>query len=156
MTDAQEMVEPTETQSVMPAKGRVSRKKVQDDLIQEVEPVSAYGANEKIAALAFLEEKMDVMVHESADPNAEPVVETWVNGVAQRFIRGQTQTVKRKYVEVLARAKNTGIMTKEVVDYEGARTTAIVKHTALKYPFSVVRDENPRGATWLKQVMSQK
>jgi len=154
MIDAQELVDPIEAETVLPAKGKLSRKKIQSDLVQEVEPVSADRLSEKAAKLAFLEEKVEVMVHESADPNAEPIVETWVNGVAQRFIRGQTQTVRRKYVEVLARAKNTGIKTNEVMDHNGDRTTAIVKHTALKYPFSVIRDENPRGAAWLKQVMS--
>ena len=154
MIDAEELVAPTETTTVLPTKGSVGRKKIQSDLIQEVEPVSAQNLSDKTAQLAFLEERLDVLVHESADPNAEAVVETWVNGIAQRFLRGQVQTVRRKYVEVLARAKNTGIKTKEVLDYNGDKTTAIVKHTALKYPFSVVRDANPKGAAWLKQVMS--
>jgi hypothetical protein len=154
MIDAQELVEPTESETVLPGKGKFNRKKIQSDLVQEVEPVTAHNLTEKAAKLAFLEEKVEVMVHESADPNAEPIVETWVNGTAQRFVRGQTQVVRRKFVEVLARAKNTGIKTNEAMDYNGDRTTAIVKHTALKYPFSVVRDENPRGAAWLKQVMS--
>jgi len=154
MIDAEELAGSTDAKTVLPASGRVSRKKIQDDLVQEVELVDAHGAADKAAQLAFMEEQVEVMVHESADPNAEMIVETWVNGTAQRFIRGQSLTVRRKYVEVLARAKMTGIQTREASDYNGDRTTAIVKHTALKYPFSVVRDSNPRGAAWLKQVMS--
>ena len=50
MTEAQEMVEPTETQSVLPATGKTSRKKVQSDLIQEVEPVSAHGDRNTVSA----------------------------------------------------------------------------------------------------------
>jgi hypothetical protein len=155
MIEAEELIESSDTETVFPAKGSVSRKKIQKDLVQEVELVAAYGASDKAAQLAFMEEMVDIMVHESADPNAETIVETWVNGIAQRFIRGQVQTARRKYVEVLARAKSTGIQTREATDYNGDRTTAIVKHTALKYPFSVLKDINPKGATWLKQVMAQ-
>lgn len=154
MIEAEELAGSTDAKTVLPATGKVSRKKIQSDLVQEVELADAHGISDKAAQLAFMEEHLEVMVHESADPNAEAIVETWVNGVAQRFIRGQTQTVRRKYVEVLARAKTTGIQTREASDYNGDRTTAIVKSTALKYPFSVVRDNNPRGAAWLKQVMS--
>lgn len=142
------------TTVTMPSSGDLNREELLGNIV-EVEPVSAYGAADKAARLAFMEEKVDVMVHESADPNAEPIVETWCNGVPQRFLRGQVQTVRRKFVEVLARAKNTGITTRADVDRNGNANTAIGKHTALKYPFSVMRDENPKGATWLKQVMAQ-
>lgn len=152
--DAQELVEPSSVETVLPATGAVKRAKIQADLVQETEVVSAHGLSEKAAQLAFMEEMVDVMVHESADPNAEAIVETWCNGTAQRFIRGQVQTVRRKYVEILARAKNTGITTREIMDHQGDRTTAIAKHTALRYPFSIVRDANPRGAAWLKQAMA--
>jgi hypothetical protein len=50
---------------------------------------------EYAAALAFNEELIDVVVHESTEVNATPLVETYVNGVPQRFVRGQTQRVKR-------------------------------------------------------------
>jgi len=139
---------------VLTSSGKLNSQAISDSII-EVEPVPAFGAADKAARLAFMEEKVDVMVHESADPNAEPIVETWCNGVAQRFVRGQVQTVKRKYVEILARAKKTGVMTKADVDRAGNADTRISKHTALKYPFSVVHDPNPKGAVWLKSVMSQ-
>lgn len=146
---------PVDEKVVLPASGRLKRDKLASEPIQEIEIAPAYGSMEKAAKLAFMEEKIDVMVHETTDPNAEQIVETWVNGIAQRFIRGQVQTVKRKYVNVLATAKNTSIATKDAKDYNGDNTTVIQKHTALKYPFSIVRDENPRGPQWLKAALSQ-
>ena len=146
---------PVEEKLVLPASGRLKRDKLASEPVQEIEVAPAYGSMEKAAKLAFMEEKIDVMVHETTDPNAEQIVETWANGVSQRFIRGQVQTVKRKFVNILACAKNTGITTKDARDYNGDQTTVIGRHTALKYPFSIVRDDNPRGAQWLKSTLAQ-
>lgn len=103
--------------------------------------------------MKFLEENMEVLVHESTDRAAEPIVEVWVNGTAQRFIRGKPQVCKRKYVGVLASAKETSVATNEAVNQLGERFTRIDRHTALKYPFSVINDPNPRGADWLKGIL---
>jgi hypothetical protein len=134
---------------VLPATGPVIR----DDVsIQVAEgPLS----DDRAAELAFMEEKVEVMVHESTDENAENPVTVACNGVNQFFVRGMPQVVKRKYVEILARAKTTAISTREARDYAGDLTTQISKSTALRYPFSIVRDENPKGATWLRSILSQ-
>jgi hypothetical protein len=138
---------------VLPTSGSVKK---QADDIRHIETVGdAYQFKAKAAALAFNEELVDVIVHESTDPNAEPIVQTAVNGVNQFFIRGQVQSVKRKFVEVLARAKTTSIATREARDYDGAQTTRITRATALTYPFSIVNDPNKKGAAWLKSVLAQ-
>lgn len=105
--------------------------------------------------LAFAEQKVEVVVHESTDPNAEPIVEVFNNGVRQNFIRGQAIFVKRKFVEVLARAKATGIQTQEYADNVGDRGVRILRHTALKYPFSVMQDPSPKGSAWLKGILAE-
>lgn len=105
------------------------------------------------AQLAFMEEPVDVMVHETTDPNEQMLVDVYCNGIPQRFIRGQVQTVKRKYVEILARAKQTSIATRTVTTTDDV-INRIDKHTALRYPFSVAHDPNPRGAAWLKSVLA--
>lgn len=122
-------------------------------LESEIVPVSATGLDDYAAQLAFMEEPVDVMVHETTDPNEQMLVDVYCNGIPQRFIRGQVQTVKRKYVEILARAKQTSISTKTVTT-DSDVINRIDKHTALRYPFSVVRDSNPRGAAWLKSVLA--
>lgn len=152
-TDATEQELPEDKEVMLPATGGVG---AAADEIREIETGPAvFDLNGKAARLAFMEEKVDVMVHESADPNAEPVVHVAVNGSNQFFPRGQVVTCKRKYLEVLARAKEVGINTREALDRDGNRTTVIGKHAALRFPFSVMRDENPKGATWLKSVLAQ-
>jgi len=138
---------------LLPTSGSVKK---QADDIRQVETVGdVYSFKAKAAALAFNEERVDVIVHESTDPSAEPIIRTSVNGVNQFFIRGQVQTVKRKFVEVLARAKTTSIATREARDAEGAQTTRVSRATALTYPFSIVNDPNKKGAAWLKSVLAQ-
>ena len=105
--------------------------------------------------LAMAEEPVEVMVHESTDPNADNPVWVSCNGTNQFFYRGKPITVKRKYLEILARAKHTTISTVEGQGYDGERTTRIKKATALKYPFSVLTDNNRNGSAWLKAVLAQ-
>lgn len=104
------------------------------------------------AELAFMEEFVEVTVHESTDANAEPIVDVYCNGTPQRFLRGNAQRVKRKYVEVLANARQTSIKTNVRNDGDNIYNR-IDKHTALRYPFSMV-DSNPRGQAWLKKLLA--
>lgn len=104
--------------------------------------------------LAFMEERVLVRVMESADKNAEKIVEVFNDGVPQRFVRGQWQIAKRKFVEVLARAKPFSVQTPEMTDGNGNRTTAINVSHGLRYPFEM-RDDNPRGQAWLQGVIQE-
>lgn len=121
----------------------------------EILTADAQSLGDYAAALAFFEEKLDVVVHESTDKNAEPIVDVYCNGTPQRFVRGQTQSVRRKYVEILARARQTSIDTKvSAQGADGEVVNRITKHSAVRYPFSVVYDPNPRGHQWLKQTLA--
>lgn len=129
-----------------------ARKAIEPALIETVDrPVDKDWADQ----MAFNEEPVRVLVHESTDKNAELIVEVYNNGVPQRFIRGQAQVVKRKFLEVLARAKMTTQGQQLIKDGEGNDTYRMVPHTALRYPFSVMEDSNPRGADWLKAVLAE-
>lgn len=145
--------EATQTVEVaLPASGSIRK---------ELDELSAIEVHDKplgtdyADALAFMEEKVTVMIHESSDVNDENPVQLACNGVNQFFFRGQEQDVKRKYVEILARAKRSRISTPEITDGSGARTNAIRKATSLRYPFSVLYDANPKGPSWLKSVMAE-
>lgn len=103
--------------------------------------------------LAFMEEPVDVIVHESTDRDALPIIDVYCNGVPQRFMRGQVQTVKRKFVEVLASARQTSVST-SIKQEDNQVYNRISKHSALRYPFSVANDPSgARGALWLKQLL---
>ena len=101
----------------------------------------------------FMEEFVEVMVHESTDKNAENPVFTACNGVPQYFSRGQVQRVRRKYVGILASCKEFSISTPEYTGADGVRAMSIKRTSSLKYPFSVISDPNPRGATWLRSLL---
>jgi len=119
---------------------------------QIIEPVDGPVSNSMLGEMAFSEEMIDVVVHESTDPNAENPVMVYCNGVPQFFLRGQTQTVKRKFVEVLARAKQTAIQT---IERPMMGDTVVRKSRSLRYPFSIVQDRNPNGTVWIRKVLAE-
>jgi hypothetical protein len=121
----------------------------------EIELVDGPDWKKKAEALAFMEEPVEVMVHETADKNAETIVEVFNSGRRQMFIRGQVQTVKRKFVEVLARAKHTVYRQERYKDHEGNDAIRNIPMTALRYPFSIVSDTNPKGRDWLKKILAE-
>lgn len=119
-----------------------------------IEPVES--ANwEKIGELAFMEEPVTIMVHQSNDKNAEPFPEVGVNGRRQFFIRGEKQVVKRKFVGALARAKQTSFTQQYAKDANGNDTIRNIPSTALRFPFSVLHDPNPRGVEWLRKTLAE-
>jgi hypothetical protein len=148
-TDARNHQVGQDHDSVMPSSGRVQ---MPDN---EIEPVEGPSINDKVKLEAFMHEPVDVMVSESSDENAEDLVTIYVGGVPQRFIRGKLQTVKRKFVEGLARAKPTRINTQEFTNNQGIRDVKIRRSTGLRYPFSVMHDPNPNGPAWLRKVLGE-
>lgn len=56
---------------------------------------------------AFMNEMVTIVVNPAQDPDEPTLVQVGVNGVNQFIPRGHAIAVKRKYVEVLARAKRT-------------------------------------------------
>lgn len=150
--DSNDIIETQESEVILPATGSI---KAELDGLQTIEVHDKPLQDDYAAALAFNEEKVTVMIHEDTDPNAENPVQVAVNGVNQFFFRGQAQEVRRKYVEVLARCKRTRIATPEVTDSSGARTNLVRQATSLRYPFQVIHDPNPKGAAWLKAIMTE-
>ncbi len=126
-----------------------------------IQPVTDLGTFEdKAAKLAFGEETMTVIISEDSNPlNPEPYVYlansgrgAMPNGVPW-VPRGVPVDIKRKFVEQLCRAKPIAIKTVEVTQADGARGIQIQRNASLKYPFTVVRDDNPKGAAWLREML---
>lgn len=103
--------------------------------------------------LLFNEEIIDIMVSETTDENAEQIIYTACNGVVQYFQRGVAQSVKRKFVAILASCKEHNLTTPQFTARDGSRATSIKRTSSIKYPFMVLRDDNPRGAAWLKSLI---
>ena len=135
--------------ATMPVSGEA---KISQD-IEVVEPARISPA--KIEALAFNEEKVVVVVHESTDEFAPRWVEIGVGGEKQLFWRGKETTCARKFVEGLCRAKPIGYRNEEYVDNQGNRGVRHPGRVGLMYPFAVLRDDNPKGQDWLKRLQRE-
>lgn len=110
---------------------------------------------EEMKYAMFMEEKLLIIVHESPNEEELNVVTPMVNGMSQPIVRGWPTIVKRKYVEVLARAKETKY-TQVQTDANRPDSLEMVPRTVLAWPFSVERDDNPNGRAWLREIIKQK
>lgn len=127
-----------------------------DTSVPEIEIVEGPGAMAKAEELAFMEEPVEVMVMESTDPNAEQLVQLSVNGRNQFVPRGIPVKMRRKFVGVLAATKQTSYTQQKRIDPRNGNVSMTMDpHTALRYPFTVISDQNPRGGDWLKKVLRE-
>ena len=108
---------------------------------------------EKLEYETFMHEYLLVRLHDTTDETAIPIPQTTNSGHSQFFVRGQPQWVRRLSIEPLARAKKT-TYTQELVG-EGANKQYInIPHTALMYPFEVLKDSK-RGKQWLRAILNE-
>lgn len=131
-----------------------------------VEPLDRMPADDYLSALKFAEEPITIRIERSSEKFAPHSVDCWVNGIgAEVLMRGKwlqlgylpvghAVTTKRKYVEVLARSKTDTVQT-EVKKFEDGEENLNPIHTSQKTPFSVLRDENPRGGEWLTRLLAE-
>jgi len=102
---------------------------------------------------AFMNEVVEVYVHPSTNENDPPQFILSVNGINQPVFRGSITPIKRKYLEVLARMKETKFSQNQ--EAPGEARNALIPRTAFVYPFEIRRDPNPRGAAWLYAIMAE-
>lgn len=102
----------------------------------------------------FMNEPVLICITPTADKGAEQVIDVYNDGIPQRFVRGHWTVAKRKFVEVLARSKPFGVTTPEITDGNGNRTTRIDVTHGLRYPFEM-KDRNPRGQSWLQNILQE-
>jgi hypothetical protein len=105
-----------------------------------------------VKELAFLREKVEVMILPSADPNDQArLVEVCVNGTTYYFLRGEWRTVPRFVLEVLATAKHQAWS----FGYKNAQNGATVQTNdsshILRFPHQF-RDSNPLGYKWYDSI----
>lgn len=116
--------------------------------------------------IAFMEEPVTVRFQKGSEKFAPNVIDCWVNGRgAEQFVNGKWLVcgwlpvnhpviTKRKYLEVLARAKHDSIET-EVIKHETHEENRANIYSSGKYPFSVLQDNNPRGHEWLTRILTE-
>ena len=120
-----------------------------------VDPVSQVADLRELAASeAFMNEMVEVMVHASTDENQAPHVILNCNGTNQPIMRGVPTRVRRKYVEILARMKETKYSQVTRNPAAPDQIDMIARH-GLAYPFELMHDDNPRGRAWLSNVLAE-
>ncbi len=137
---------------VMPGTGTLANFRRSDLVLESADPL---GFEDHAAALSFLNEMVVINIMESSDPDAENPVFLSVNGVPIYVTRGQDEIVRRKYVEQLLRAKPVKVNSKGARNSEGDAINKITKTTSLRYPFNIVRDDNPKGQAWRKKILAE-
>lgn len=102
----------------------------------------------------FMNEPVEIYVHPVSDENAPPYVILNCNGTNQPVARGVNQVVKRKFVEILARMKETKYSQQPANPYE-PDNRPLVGRQGMCYPFDMVSDRNPKGRAWLNKIMAE-
>lgn len=109
----------------------------------------------KVELEAFMNEEVTILVAESADENDPAMVDVGVNGRRQFIMRGMEQRVRRKFVEVLARAKRADYDQVTLDPRDGEAVNRLRRRNALRYPFQIIEDRNPNGRAWLRGVLAE-
>lgn len=143
---------------------RIADGVIEDDAPDIEIESNIYDAKERAAALAFNEEPVTIIISQDNNPqnNPEPYVYLSVNGRGAGpngvpwVPRGVEITVKRMYVERLARARPSSYDSVERQNAQGEKEVVYPRTSALKYPFSVIEDKNPKGARWLSALLSER
>jgi hypothetical protein len=122
---------------------------------QQVEAVVTSEFGKAASEEAFMHEELVINVAEPLSEEEGRHVVLNVNGTVMPIERGKDVMVKRKYVEVLARCKETRYKqpTRDMGNPEAGNQ--LIGRTALTYPFAVIEDRNPIGRAWLKAVLAE-
>lgn len=114
--------------------------------------------------LAFMEEPVTIRLEPSAEKNAAGAFPLWVNGKpAEVYQNGRWDEIgylpvgvvlvtKRKYLEVIIRAKVDTVHT-QVQNMDSERPNNVVQRfTSPVHSFSILEDRNPRGTAWVQEL----
>lgn len=127
--------------------------------------LTALGQKEYLERLAMGEEPVTICIERSNEPNAPHSYYCAVNGRGAECLGpdgrwtpidwvpvGVPLTMKRKYVEVLVRAKTDRVETK----HEGANVpeprNEIIRHTSAVANVQIIEDANPRGPAYFAEL----
>lgn len=147
-----------------PSRNSKGQYEAQDELVAQEDPkmINELGdagpivqaSEDDVAREAFSNDMLEILVHPGANEEDPEVIVPNCNGINQPIIRGQRITVKRKYVEILARCRKT-TYTQQVHDPSQPHNIQMVPKSALFYPFTVYSDPHPDGREWLQQILDQ-
>lgn len=122
---------------------------------------------DKVAYEAFMEEPVTIRIEENSRADfPETHAPVCVNGKGAEILLengkwasvtwlpiGRPLTTKRKYVEVLARAKTDSVKTVHEDGSVDKPRNTLQRRSSTSYPMSVIMDKNPRGHEWLSNIL---
>jgi len=112
-------------------------------------------STDAIDSEAFMRDELEVHFNEPGNENEAAFVEVNVNGDYRMVVRGNTATLRRYHVAVLAQAKQSRVRQRKLVNADGSMGFQEENVLALTYPFQVMHDPNPKqGVPWLRQILS--
>jgi hypothetical protein len=115
--------------------------------------------------LAFMEDPITIRLEPSAERNAAKWLSIWCNGRgAEVLVNGQwlefkhlpvsqVLTTKRKYVEIIIRAKVDTVTTPDMSESaDRAEMNRLERFTTPIHSFSILEDRNPKGPAWMAEL----
>ena len=128
--------------------------------IEHDEPTIESIATSDLGSIAreekFMHEPVTILIMSTTDANAPPYADVSVNGQKIVIRRNQKTTILRKHLEVLARMKETRWVQEVPEGWNGAVGMETLRgHSALVYPFTVLRDDNPLGGEWRERILAE-
>lgn len=116
-------------------------------------------------ALAFGEDPVTIILNPSAEKNAATAFPVWVNGKGAEVFQngrwdeigylpiGRSLTIKRKYLEVIIRAKLDAVTTVHDDATVEKPINRINRSTSSVHSFSILEDKNPKGGAWAQEMI---
>ena len=112
-----------------------------------------------LAELAFMSEPVTIVLHRGREKHSPNLHDFYVNGRPLWVPVEQETAVPRCYLEVIARSQpyevETHVNKNEHKGMDAPVENKVVRHQSAKFPFTVVRDPNPKGPAWLAKVMRE-
>lgn len=116
-------------------------------------------------ALLFNEEPVTIRLEPSTDKHAAAAFPVWCNGKGCEVFQagqwmeigylpvGRPLTIKRKYLEIIIRAKVDNIEADFIERMNQDPQNVVRRRTAAVHSFSVLEDRNPKGGAWLSEML---
>lgn len=104
---------------------------------------------------AFMNEVVHVYVHPTSDEQGANHFTLNVNGTNQPVVCGSVTPMRRKYLEVLARMKETKFSQPPQNLANPEAGNVLIPRTIQVHPFEVRQDSNPKGRAWLNQILQE-
>lgn len=131
---------------------RPSRPKSLGDFKLPEEEIEVFSNMDSAELEAFMQEPVTIYAHPPRNDGELDSCTPNVNGINQPIIRGQEITIKRKYVEALARGHQSKYA-QQVPDPRQPEHIQMVERKVSSIPFDVRRD-TPRGKAWLREIFA--